>query len=98
MIHADDVESEGEAETAPIRLVGGGGISGMVDDSIQNDVVIIDDPQSVELKDVDINGPASPVSGEATPTPANEKRKSFTASLKNFGRKKDSVSSVNGSG
>ena len=98
MIHAEDVESEAEAEAAPIRLVGGGGISGTVDDSIQNDVVIVDDSQSVELKDVDLNGPASPASGEATPTPTNDKRKSFTASLKNFGRKKDSVSSVNGSG
>ncbi|KAH9842724.1 uncharacterized protein C8Q71DRAFT_734149 [Rhodofomes roseus] len=91
LIHADDVEPED-----PIRLVGGGGISGTVDDSMQNDIVIVDDPQSVELKDVDLNGPASPTAADTTPT--SEKRKSITASLKSFGRRKDSVSSMKGSG
>ncbi|KAH9934696.1 uncharacterized protein B0H18DRAFT_1114566 [Fomitopsis serialis] len=90
LIHADDVEPE-----APIRLVGGGGISGTVDDSMQNDIVIVDDPQSVERED-DSNGPASPTAAETSPT--SEKRKSITASLKSIGRKKDSVSSIKGSG
>ncbi|KZT68166.1 hypothetical protein DAEQUDRAFT_745822 [Daedalea quercina L-15889] len=91
LIHADDAEPD-----APIRLVGGGGIPGTVDDPMQNDVVIVDNPQSVEPKDADLNGTISSSSGEATP--ASEKRKSFSASLKSFGRKKDSVSSVKASG
>lgn len=93
----EDDEEEEEEEEAPIRLVGGGGISGTVDDSIEDDIVIVDDSQSVELKDVDLDGPASPTSGEATPTPMDEKRKSSAASRKSTGRK-DTVPSVNGSG
>ncbi|PCH38155.1 hypothetical protein WOLCODRAFT_161341 [Wolfiporia cocos MD-104 SS10] len=74
---------------------GDSGSSGAGDDSMQSDVVIIDEPEPAELARVRSN--------ESTASGKSDKRKSISSSLKSFGqrggskRKSDSISSLKGS-
>ncbi|CCM02064.1 uncharacterized protein FIBRA_04140 [Fibroporia radiculosa] len=89
-------EDTGELDP-PIRLVGGGGISGIVDDSAQNDVAFIDEPQPVELTPVLSNDSTIAAGGK------HKKKKRIASSLKSIGqlgsgkRRSDSLS-LEGSG
>lgn len=89
LIHADDAP----LPDTPIRLVGGGGTSGTVDESLQNEGVLVEEPESVELSPVRSND-------TAVTAVAHGKKKSISSSLKNFGQlgggKRSSVSSVKG--
>ncbi|OSX65120.1 hypothetical protein POSPLADRAFT_1134476, partial [Postia placenta MAD-698-R-SB12] len=87
LIHADDAP----LPDTPIRLVGGGGTSGTVDESLQNEGVLVEEPESVELSPVRSND-------TAVTAVAHGKKKSISSSLKNFGQlgggKRSSVSSL----
>ncbi|KAI0950455.1 hypothetical protein AcW1_005839 [Taiwanofungus camphoratus] len=93
LIDADEANSQ--VPDVPIRLVGGGGLSGTIEE--QNDVVIVDEPDSVDAVTTSPNDSVSTTMGR------HEKKKSISSSLKSFGqlgggkRKKDSVS-LKGSG
>ncbi|KAH9951885.1 hypothetical protein B0H21DRAFT_782534 [Amylocystis lapponica] len=97
----DAPEPEPAVAEDTVRLVGGGGVSGVIDEPVaSDDGVLVDGPEPSE--------PASAPSPDSATTPTaggkHEKKKSISAELKRLGnmgsgkRKTDSVSSVKASG
>ena len=86
-----------------VRLVGGGGVSGTVDDALHSEGVFIDEADTEEVALDEVSRKTSPAASETATTPTGDKadkRSSISSGLKKIGqlggnrRKKNSVSSV----
>ncbi|KAI0664587.1 hypothetical protein C8Q70DRAFT_904464 [Cubamyces menziesii] len=95
LVEAADASSQDPDTT--IRLVGGGGIAGTLDDALQADGVLVDEEDAVDAADTTITDAAADAAAEvasirsvdskaSTSSKKHSKKKSISASLKKLGQ------------
>ncbi|KAH9857078.1 hypothetical protein C2E23DRAFT_806468 [Lenzites betulinus] len=100
LVDAPDESTEDQDPDVTIRLVGGGGITGILDDTLQADGVLVDEADTSEgVQDVDTMSINSVDSKASASSKKHSKKKSLSSGLKKLGqlggkRRTDSVTSM----
>ncbi|KAI0831507.1 hypothetical protein BC628DRAFT_1486784 [Trametes gibbosa] len=101
LVEAPDDSAEDQDPDVTIRLVGGGGITGILDDALQTDGVLVDEVDTTEATpDADTVSIKSIDSKASVSSQKHSKKKSISSGLKKLGqlgsgkRRTDSVTSV----
>lgn len=104
LVDAPDVSTQEQDPDTTIRLIGGGGISGTLDDALQADGVLVDEADTAEATApaddaADVASIRSVDSKASTSSKKHGKKKSISSGLKKLGqlggkRRTDSVTSI----